>query len=542
MDVKKLRETVDSLFGKRSTLMTLWQDTGENFYPERADFTVKRDVGTEFASNLTTSYPALCRRDLGDQIGIMLRQTERPWFHMAPVDTGRENNESKRWLEYAETVQRRAMYDRVARLSRATKEGDHDFAAFGQCVISVRLNKNADALLYRCWHLRDVVWLENEDGEICLIARKWKPYCRDLARLFPGKCHPSVISEAEKNGLEEVDCYHIICEADMYDGQSKGRPYWSIYIDCKHDNHVMEEVPVFNKEYIIPRWQTVSGSQYAYSPATIVALPDARLIQAMTYTLLEAGEKLVNPPLIATQDAVRSDIAIYAGGVTWVDMDYDEKMGEALRPIPQDAKGMPLGIDMIQDARQMLSRAFFLNKLNLPQRTHQSTAYEIGQMVQEYIRGALPIFEPMEADYNGQLCDLTFDLLRRGGAFGSPYDMPKSLQGADIHFRFESPLHDAIEARKGQKFIEAKQLIDLAVGIDQSAAALLDFKTALRDALTGIQVPAEWVRDETTVQDIEDAQAAAKDSAEMLAAAESASLTAANLGKAQKDMSQVRGL
>jgi hypothetical protein len=50
--------------------------------------------------------------------------------------------------------------------------------------------------------------------------------------------------------------------------------------------------------YVIPRWQTVSGSQYAYSPATVAALPDARLIQAMTLTFFEAGEKATNPPMV----------------------------------------------------------------------------------------------------------------------------------------------------------------------------------------------------------------------------------------------------
>jgi hypothetical protein len=58
-----------------------------------------------------------------------------------------------------------------------------------------------------------------------------------------------------------------------------------------HDCELIHAMPVWTGFYRIPRWQTVSGSQYSYSPATVAALPDARLIQAMTFTLLEAGEK-----------------------------------------------------------------------------------------------------------------------------------------------------------------------------------------------------------------------------------------------------------
>jgi hypothetical protein len=40
------------------------------------------------------------------------------------------------------------------------------------------------------------------------------------------------------------------------------------------------------------------------------------------------------------------------------------------------------------------------------------TAYEVGQRIQEYIRGALPLFEPMEMEYNGALCERTFEILQ----------------------------------------------------------------------------------------------------------------------------------
>jgi len=258
----------------------------------------------------------------------------------------------------------------------------------------------------------------------------------------------------------------------------------------------IEEVAQWNKEYAISRWQTVSGSQYPFSPATITALPDARLIQTMTLTLLDAGENAVRPPLIATKDAVKSDVGLYSGGITWVDQDYDERLGEALRPLTQDLSGIPLGIDMMRDARQLIMQAFYLNKLSLPTHDKEMTAYEIGQRVQEYIRGAMPIFEPMEYEKNGQIQEMTFDLLRRGGAFGSMNNLPESLRGAEITFRFESPLHDAIEAQKGHLLMESGQMIAQAMQLDPTAGSLVNVKTALRDALDGAKIPAKWMNSE----------------------------------------------
>ncbi len=508
MDAKALREAADQLFSKRSTLMIQWQDMAINFYPERADFTYQRSVGMELAADLMSSYPPMCRRKLADQIGQMLRPTNKDWFHPGVTDESHLDNPGRRWLQQAGATQRRAMYDRKSLFTKATKQADGDYSAFGQAVISVRLNRNQDALLYQCWHLRDVAWAEGEDGQINFITRKWKPTARDLMRLFEktGSLHPKVGEKAEKDPFCEVECYHFIVEADMYGDDARGKPYWSIFYDCDHD-HLIQATAVFNKEYAIPRWQQVSGSQYAYSPATVIALPEARLLQSMTYTLLEAGEKAANPPIVATHDVVRSDLAIYAGGVTWIERDYDERLGDALRPLTQDFRGLPFGKEMAQESRAILMQAFYLDVLNMPTRGPEMTAYEVGQRVQAYIRDALPLFEPMESEYNGELCDLTFDLLMRAGAFGSLQDMPPSLMGQDVKFSFRSPLHDAIEEQKGQKFVQATQIIGQALPLYPAAAKAMDFKTTLRDTLNSIGVPAKWQPTEQE-QDAAEAQEA----------------------------------
>src|SRR5690606_30026686 len=127
----------DQLFEARAPLLNLWQEIADNFYCERADFTLQRSLGLDFASNLTTSFPVLCRRDLGNAFAAMLRPTNQHWFHMSTVREDKIDNQGRRWLEWASGIQRRAMYDQKSLFVRATSEADHDFAAFGQCVISI---------------------------------------------------------------------------------------------------------------------------------------------------------------------------------------------------------------------------------------------------------------------------------------------------------------------------------------------------------------------------------------------------------------------
>jgi hypothetical protein len=505
MDAKQLYQTAESLFSKRSGLMGFWQETADNFYVERADFTVSRSLGEDFAANLMTSWPMMMRRDLGNQIGTMLRPSARPWYHTGVKNVDNIDNDAKKVLERMEEVQRKAMYDKRSLFARATKECDHDFAAFGQGVMSIELNRNADGLLYRCWHLRDVVWDENADGDIGSVYRKWKPTAHQAKTIFGDKLHQKVTDLAAKAPYEHVNFMHMVVDADMYDDKAGQMPRWSIWWDV--DNSVLiEAVAIAGRHYIIPRWQTVSGSQYAYSPAAVAGIPDGRLLQAQTFTLLEAGEKAANPPMVATQNAVRSDMALYAGGVTMVDMEYDERLGDALRPLTQDLRGLSTGMELSREAKQMLHKAFFLDTLTMERGGPEKTAYEVGQMVQEYVRNALPIFEPMEMSYNGALCEETWDVLFRAGAFGNPTSWPESLSGKEIEFSFESPLHDAIKQQKTQIFRESQALISEAIALDPSLGTVPKAEVALREALHGLGTPSEWLNSEDEVQAMRDKQ------------------------------------
>lgn len=487
---QQLIKNGDYLFSKKQSLLSLWQEIAENFYVERADFTVCRYLGSEFADHLMTSYPVLARRDLGDSFASMLRRDK--WFNLS-IQGAEPDHSAKVWLEWARDIQYRAMYARGSQFPRATKEGDHDFAAFGQCAITVELNKTASGLLYRCWHLRDLAWAEGPDGEIDTVHRKWKPTARTLVSLFGKKVHQEVTRLLEKEPYREIECRHVIIPSDEYEhGKSKSR-FVSVYIDVQNQ-HVMEETPIMNRMYCIPRWQTVSGSQYAYSPATIVALPDARLIQSITRVLLEAGEKAVDPPLVASKAVFRDDFNLMAGGITWADLDADQDIRQVIGEFTKTAQ-IPTGLNISNDVRTMIHQAFYLNTLTLPQMSGM-TAYEVSQRVQEYIRQALPLFSPVEQNYNGELCDMTFDLLMQSGAFGSKYDIPQSLRGQDIQFTFESPLQSAIGQEKQGKLQATAEMLQMAANIDASVRADVDIRTAFRDALSGFGVPAKWMRSE----------------------------------------------
>jgi hypothetical protein len=109
-------------------------------------------------------------------------------------------------------------------------------------------------------------------------------------------------------------------------------------------------------------------------------------------------------------DAIRGDIPLYAGGVTIADMEYDEKLGEVLRPVTQHSGAMPIGFEINQALKEDIRHAFFLDKIQLPEVSVEMTAFEVRRRIEEHIRSASPLFEPIEKDYNSPLCELTFNI------------------------------------------------------------------------------------------------------------------------------------
>lgn len=498
MRVEDLLAMSGKMFEKQAPFKSLCQTLALHFYSARADFTEVRNIGSEMMSGQIDSYPELMRRDLCDSYTAMLRDGSE-W---AEIYVDGADHSGDAWLEWASKTLMRHRLNKASGFTKATKQGDHDFGTFGQCVISVEPNKNYNGLLYRNWHLRDCAWVENEHGEVDHVHRKWKCEAYHLKRIFGEDAVGSKINELCRNGkdaMTDVNVRHIVMPSDLY-----GKPelyhfeYVSVFVDVDHQ-HVIQETGLHHQYYIVPRFQTIAGSPYAFSPATITALPNARALQAMTFTLMEAAERYARPPIVATTKAVRSDVNLDPDGVTWVDNEYDERFGQALRTLPQDRGGYPIGMDMRQSVVDVINACFYVDRLHLPETNHEMTAYEVQERMKQYRQRNLPLFAPMEAEYNGRLCEADFRLAFNMGLLGSREDVPPNLRGRKTEWRFKGPLSDIDEEKRVHQFNATSQLLAAAVEVDPMMSAEVDHRVAFRDAVKGTGAPANWLRTDSNV-------------------------------------------
>lgn len=517
-DVKRLAKTADELFGQKLTLDGLWQEIADFSYPERADFTNVRTLGTDFATHLSNSHPIIARRESATIMSTMMFPKNQVWAHVKAKQEGEEEIvQNNKWLEFATKRMRECMYNFDAKLTRALIEACNDIWAFGNAVISCEYNRKKGALLYRCWHLRDMAWVEGFDGEVCEIYRKRKDSAYNLHKQFNGKVSDKVQRMIEKAPHELVTYYHAVLPVDRYNASEKlSTDYVSVYFEAD-TKHVLKEEASRTMIYTVARWETVSGFQYGYSPCSVAALPEIRMLQQLSLMILESTEMQARPPIYGRNEIFRGDVNRMAGGITYLDLEPEQRISDAMMFEPSNASGLQAAAQKELQSMELINRAYFLDKLKLPVPMSGTTAYEFAKRMEEYIMVNLPIFEPLELNFVQPLCEITFEILMQNGVFGAAEDIPETLQGADINFEFHNPLQKAIEEQKAQQYIDALGLISQGAALDPSAPMILKSKIALRDAVLGKGTPAKWLNDEEEIQAIEDQQAMAQQAQQAMA-------------------------
>lgn len=473
-------------------------------------------MGMEFYAHLMTGVPDMANRDLANAISAMTRPPGQTWFHGRTQNEQVNRDQSARiWLDWMTEIMRQAMYDNMSGWSRAAKVGDRDFVSIGNACIYMRPNLNFNGLLYKALHMRDVAWAEGPEGQINEVHSKRKVSKRNLVRLFPKDKVNEKIRKAVEDGKDsnaDVECRHIVMPSDEYDsygsmseavagGTRKNRrklPFTSIWVDAENGD-ILEEIGQHQLGYIPPRWDLSSGFNYGYAPTTGVNIADARMLQQITLTLLEAGQKAVDPPYKVVGEAIQGGVNLFSGGLTWVDADYDEKTGAALEPLLNTNPNLGWGVDREKRIAEIIAQGHFLNQIKLPDASHARTAYEVQKLWEEFIRQTTPLFEPIQAEFNGAVCDQTFEMMLRMNAFGDMRDMPQALRGQDIRFIFDSPLTVAATRANAQAFTQVLQLLQGAVTVDPTVKEDWDIDAAFRDAVDGSGAPARWLRPKEVV-------------------------------------------
>jgi len=448
---------------------TLFERLALMFLPNRSGFTSERTDGEDLEDHLNSSAPALARRGLASAVSTMLRPAGRHWFRGSVKFHALNADASVRlWLDQVTQIMFDAMYDPRARMEPNLAMCDDDLVTFGNGCVRMGWDIRGSHLRFRTRSMTNTYYVVDASGQVVgLITFEMWTLRQLIERFGKDKLTKQMKRDLDQsnreNGMDkEYELVHIV--VPVSDAKAMGmtvrKPWSSLWmsVTCKES---LEAKGFDYFPYLTPRWDLSTGETYGRSPA-MVALKDAQLLQAMTETVIDAGEKALNPPTWGYGDAISGLLDLSAGGFTPVEASFPGNQAP-INPIQLGT--LPREIfEFISVVEERIYSAFYRDILELPSaRDKDLTATEINARLDQYMRQAAPVFSRIEHSYNAPLVETVYKILEMNGQLPQKPDMiqmAEEYSGEDaIEFEYESPIKTARDKAEAMKIFEGMQML-----------------------------------------------------------------------------------
>ena len=502
-----------------------WQELAEVMLPRRAEFTTTPVPGDKRTSQIYDGTPMQARRSLATTVHGLLTPRASPWFFLKAADEAlNRDDEVKLWLEDAERRLRAAIYDRRTHFVQRASEMYNDLVTFGTGLMFIGEGKSLNRLLFRSFHLKDVVVAENVDGEVDSFFVEEILTARQAAQRFGEARLGEKTREALRDDKPDRSFKFLWAVQPREERDPRGRdnrnlPFASVQIDVESD-HIIDESGFNEFPMAVPRWDTASGELYGRSPG-MIALPDALTLQQQGKTILIAGQKEVDPPIFAASDSLMSAPRTWPGGVTYFDAEAARELGGRLPFEPlRTGANIPIGREMQNDTRGQVERAFFKNVFNLPVEGPQMTATEVLERKEEFLREVGPTLGHLEDDGPAAIVERAFNILLRAGVFAAP---PPQLADAGVSFRFESTVERVSKQIEAAGMSRSFELLGPLMQAQPDILDNFDGDVITRDTPEIFGIPGKWLRTREQVSEMREQRGQAQQAEALLQNAEAGS-------------------
>ena len=445
---KILLSRFDRLKTQRQNWESHWQEVADYMQPRKADVTKSRSKGDKRTELIFDGSPLQSVELLSASLHGMLTNPSTPWFSLKFKDEGMENeDEAKAWLESATEVMYSAFNQ--SNFQQEIFELYHDLITFGTAAMFIEEDEE-DNLKFSTRHINEIYISENDKGRIDTVFRKFKISARAAIQKF-GNVSTNIAVIAKKDPYQEVEILHAVYPRSDFNPTKQDKenmPFESIYMDA--DNGDELSVSGFKEfPFVVPRYLKASHEIYGRSPA-MTALPDVKMLNEMSKTIIKSAQKQVDPPLLVPDDGFMLPVRTVPGGLNF----YRAGTRDRIEPLNIGANNT-LGLNMEEQRRNSIRNAFYVNQLMM-QDGPQMTATEVIQRNEEKMRLLGPVLGRLQSEVLKPLIDRSFAILMRRNLFAQP---PEFLSGQDIEIEYVSPLAKAQKSTELSSIMRAIEIM-----------------------------------------------------------------------------------
>jgi hypothetical protein len=308
--------------------------------------------------------------------------------------------------------------------------------------------------------------------------------------------------------------------------------YISYYI-CLTSRMIMSEGGYNTFPYAVSRYVTAPKEIYGRSPAMTV-LPDIKMINEMSKTVIRAAHKIVDPPLLLQEDGVLQAFNTRPGALNYGGV--DDQGRQVVQALQSNAR-VDIGMDMMEQRRKVINDAFLITLFQILVDAPAMTATEAMLRAQE--KGALlaPTMGRQQSEMLGPLIERELDILARSGILPP---MPEALaeRGGDVEIQYVSPLNRSQRAEEGVAILRTLEAIAPIAQLDPSVMMRFNPDAIVKELAEINGVPAKILRSDEEIAEMRQQQAQQAEAQALLQAAP----VAANSAKTLAETAALSGL
>jgi hypothetical protein len=391
--------------------------------------------------------------------------------------------------------------------------------------------KAGEGLFYKTPHLSELYIDEDYCGQVGRVHRLYTTTILNAYRevekgggQLSDRCMAAV--EDPKKRHEEIQILHVVRPNAEYEPGylgPKGKPIESLYIEVD-EKHAIRRSGYYSMPIAVSRADTSPGDPWGRSPAMEV-LATTKGVNAIARTILDAGNKAVDPPLLFADDSDITKVITRPGGLTPGGL--DDQGREMVKPLYTGAQ-IPVGREIQAEERSVIASAFleeFYRLITDP--SDRMTATQVVEQLNKEGVLIAPFAGRRETEKLGPMIERELEIMMRAGIIPAP---PPEVQeaGAKPKIRMTNPLSRMARAEEVSGFTRA-----LEIGVQAAAAGSPEALDRLKIA-DGVAAVAEvlGVRPELIRSDEEVAQIQ-QDRADKEAAAQMTQVLPAAAGAAK---------
>jgi hypothetical protein len=532
---RQLAKRYEALKGMRSNWETQWQEISD-FVIGRRDFITERTPGQRRMERVYDTTALLTSQLLAAGLASFLTNPATKWFDLRLEDSPMiDDDEVNFWLE-AVRDRLLAVFSRgESGFSSQMDEVYQELVWFGTGVMFVE-DKPGFGIQFSARPLAECYLAENSSGRVDTVIRKFKLTHRQASQIW-GKDAPERVKKAVAQGkLDDSGEYiHAVVPAGEFNEKDQSKPWSSFISSLDEQDKFIVEGGFMSMPYLTPRWSTDPGEIYGRGPG-ITSLPDAKMLNQMSKTILKAAQKVVDPPLLVDDDGILAQLQTAPGSQNV--QRSTSLRPDSVRPLLTNAN-IPIGVELIQQRQQQVRSAYHWELLQLIQ-DPRMTATQVIALSRNIQRLLSPLLGRMQVEFLEPMIDRVFDILQRDTANPLP-PPPQVLQGGEkIKVEYVSPVARAQKANDADAIMRvvasAGEMAQINpdvlhnVDLDESIRFLADFAGAPRPVIRPRAEVVELRREMAAQQQEAEQRQQLKEVVETTAAAAPALAQAAEAG------------